>query len=125
MSRPAPSRHNRQTDVKPFSTALPSAEKLSLLRLLLSHLREARNFKRLAIAAMCAAGLAGGILVPVRASEARETRPQPGLTYTNITVASEPWSIHVLKIDRSRQDLAFFSAHARDKVLAVSLLAEQ
>ena len=36
-----------------------------------------------------------------------------------------PWSIHVIKIDRARKDLTFFSAHARGKVLGVSLLAEQ
>jgi hypothetical protein len=36
-----------------------------------------------------------------------------------------PWSIHIITIDRSRKDLAFFSAHANDKVLAVSLLADQ
>jgi hypothetical protein len=51
--------------------------------------------------------------------------PEAGLTYTNERVPSEPWSIHVLKVDRSQRDLEFFSAHARNKVLAVSLIAEQ
>lgn len=50
---------------------------------------------------------------------------EPGLSYTNVKVASEPWSIHVLKIDRSRKDLTFYSAHARGRVLGVSLLADQ
>lgn len=67
------------------------------------------------------------------AKSARRSTPAPaavpssgsGLTYQNVKVASEPWSIHVLKIDRSRKDLAFYSAHARDKVLGVSLIAEQ
>ncbi len=55
----------------------------------------------------------------------REIKSEPGITYTNHVVASEPWSIHVLKIDRSQKDLTFYSAHARDKVLGVSLLADQ
>ena len=36
-----------------------------------------------------------------------------------------PWSIHILKIDRSRKDLTFFAAHAKDRVLGVSMIAEQ
>ncbi|HEY0551702.1 MAG TPA: hypothetical protein VGF13_19005, partial [Verrucomicrobiae bacterium] len=47
------------------------------------------------------------------------------MSYTNIKVASEPWSIHVLKIDRSQKDLTFFSAHAGSKVLGVSYLRDQ
>src|SRR2546428_7399743 len=77
----------------------------------------------------CAAGLGmlltAIMLVGARASEPREIKAEPGLTYTNEKIASEPWSIHVLKIDRSRSDLTFFSAHARDRVLAVSLIADQ
>lgn len=56
---------------------------------------------------------------------ARDFGAEPGLSYTNIKVAAEPWSIHVLKIDRSRKDLIFFSAHARDKVLGVSYIRDQ
>jgi hypothetical protein len=59
------------------------------------------------------------------ASDAPGGESGSGLSYTNVKVASEPWSIHVLKIDRSRKDLIFFSAHARDRVLGVSLLADQ
>src|ERR1043166_3665370 len=69
--------------------------------------------------------LAFGMLIPARAAITREIKSEPGLVYTNEKVPSEPWSIHVLKIDRSRKDLTFFSAHARDKVLAVSRLADQ
>jgi exopolysaccharide biosynthesis protein len=50
---------------------------------------------------------------------------EAGLTYTNIKVASEPWSIHVLKIDRSQKDLTFASAHAGTKVLSVSFVKDQ
>lgn len=52
-------------------------------------------------------------------------RSEPGLIYTNEFVARVPWSIHVLKIDRAQADLTLFSAHAKDKVLAVSLVADQ
>ena len=52
-------------------------------------------------------------------------RQEPGIYYTNEVLPRVPWSIHVVKIDRSRKDLAFFSAHARDRVLGVSLLADQ
>jgi hypothetical protein len=74
--------------------------------------------------------LALGVIGPrmlsqARASDAREATSEPGLTYTNVRVANVPWSIHVLKIDRSRKDLTFFAAHAKDKVLGVSLLADQ
>src|SRR5580765_7027353 len=77
----------------------------------------------LVLALLCARGA-------VQAGETRETSFAPvpseaGLAYANLKVASEPWSIHVLRIDRSRKDLTFFSAHAKDKVLAVSLIADQ
>ena len=83
--------------------------------------------------AVCVLGLASLLVVVIFGSRmiahgdpsTRDATAEPGLSYTNIRVASEPWSIHVLKIDRSRKDLTFFAAHARDKVLAVSLIAEQ
>ncbi|HWN94098.1 MAG TPA: hypothetical protein VNT99_03625, partial [Methylomirabilota bacterium] len=55
----------------------------------------------------------------------RQIKAEPGLTYTNDRIASVPWSLHVVKIDRSQKDLLLYSAHARDKVLGVSLLADQ
>ncbi len=115
--------------MKPPGNAMPSAKQPPVLPPPLPHSRKGRKFTPLVITAICAAGLAAflarGMLAPARAGGPRETKPEPGLSYTNARVASEPWSIHVLKIDRSRQDLTFFSAHARDKVLAVSLIAEQ
>jgi hypothetical protein len=81
------------------------------------------------ITAVCAAGLAlflaSGILARAGDPESREAKTEPGVAYSNDRVARVPWSIHVVKIDRSRKELAFFSAHAKDKVLGVSLLAEQ
>jgi hypothetical protein len=79
--------------------------------------------------ATCVAGLAlllaMGIPPAVGAAGSGLLKSEPGLSYTNVKVASEPWSIHVLKIDRSQKDLTFYSAHARGRVLAVSLLADQ
>lgn len=79
--------------------------------------------------AMCIAGsallFAIGFVPEASAAGPSLLRSEPGLSYTNIKVASEPWSIHVLKIDRSQKDLAFFSAHAKNRVLGVSLVAEQ
>jgi hypothetical protein len=49
----------------------------------------------------------------------------PGLTYTNQRIARVPWSIHVLRIDRAQTNLFLYSSHARGKVLAVSLIADQ
>ena len=65
--------------------------------------------------------------IPARAvdSDTQAAKAEPGVAYSNDRVARVPWSIHVVKIDRSRKDLTFFSAHAKDKVLGVSLLAEQ
>ena len=59
------------------------------------------------------------------AAEFRPVKGEPGLSYKNEKVSSEPWSIHVLRVDRAQKDLALYSAHARGKVLGVSLLAEQ
>jgi len=78
---------------------------------------------------ICAAGLAVllavGMLGRARASDARPSKSEPGISYSNDRIARAPWSIHVLKIDRSQKDLTFFSAHARNKVLAVSMIADQ
>ena len=114
-----------------------------------------KRLSALAITAICAGSvvlflgtgiLAVGIVVKAHAAESRQEPSQrvravepreplepaatkvgndQGLSYFNDKKPNGPISIHVLKIDRSRKDLGFFSAHARDKVLAVSLLADQ
>lgn len=61
----------------------------------------------------------------VSAEAALRTASEAGLTYINEKVARVPWSIHVLKVDRSRKDLAFFAALADHRVLGVSLIADQ
>ncbi len=50
---------------------------------------------------------------------------EAGLTYTNQRVARVPWSIHVLKVDRSQTNLIWYSAHAGRRVLGVSLIGDQ
>lgn len=52
-------------------------------------------------------------------------KPEPDLTYTNVTITNGPFSIHVVKVRRSQKDLTFFSAHAKDQVLGVSRISEQ
>jgi hypothetical protein len=83
----------------------------------------------LIVAGVLASGLVGflaiGLLVRAGASDPREPKSEPGVSYSNDRIARVPWSIHVLKIDRSRKDLAFVAAHAKDKVLGVSMLAQQ
>jgi hypothetical protein len=65
-----------------------------------------------------------GFCVLAVSAPAAETS-EPGISYRNEKVEREPWSIHVIQIDRSRKDLGFFAPHARGRVLGVSLLAEQ
>jgi hypothetical protein len=70
---------------------------------------------------------------PTAPREERAARPAPandnaGITYRNHKITTDdgqPVSLHILKIDRSRADLGFYSAHARDKVLAVSFIKDQ
>lgn len=69
--------------------------------------------------------LALGICVQAASPDIRRTKSDPGVSYWNEHVADVPWSIHVLKIERSRKDLAFVAALARDKVLGVSMIADQ
>lgn len=84
---------------------------------------------RFAVAAACAVSFGaffalGGITRGAN-SDWREVKDEPGVSYKNERIARAPWSIHVLRIDRSRKDLGFVAAHARDKVLGVSMIAQQ
>ncbi len=85
-----------------------------------------RVSRLLLIIVVCVADLAAflGLGNPGSAA-AREPKSEPGVSYKNERVASVPWSIHVLKIDRTRKDLTYVAAHAKGKVLGVSLIAEQ
>lgn len=70
--------------------------------------------------------LAGSVCTASSASpQIRGSRSDAGVSYWNERFSSVPWSVHIVKIDRSRKDLGFFSAHARNRVLGVSMIAEQ
>jgi hypothetical protein len=88
-----------------------------------------------ACAAIFATLLTLGIVVRACGSESREgvsasasvsaNTSEPGISFTSEKNPSIPWLISTLKIDRSRKDLTFFTPHAKNRVLGVSLLAEQ
>jgi hypothetical protein len=67
----------------------------------------------------------GWAILSAGVSAAASANADSGITYTNHRMDRVPWSIHVVKVDRSRKDLGFFAAHARDRVLGVSLIAQQ
>ena len=50
---------------------------------------------------------------------------EPGVTHRHEQVASAPWSIHIVKVDRTRKDLAFYAPLATGTVLGVNLISEQ
>ena len=81
------------------------------------------------LAAICisvlAASFALGTFAQAAAPEIRGTKSVGGVSYWNERVANVPWSIHIMKIDRSRKDLGFVAGLARDKVLGVSMIADQ
>ena len=70
-------------------------------------------------------GAASGLLV--RASDERPQAPRSGLgiRYDHDEVAKVPWSIHVLKVDRSRTDLEFHTTLARTNTFGFTTLSEQ
>ncbi|MBN8246767.1 MAG: phosphodiester glycosidase family protein [Verrucomicrobia bacterium] len=49
----------------------------------------------------------------------------PGLAYTNSRVAKGPWSIHIVRMERGRPELALESVHAGGRALGLSPLTEQ
>lgn len=48
-----------------------------------------------------------------------------GISYTNEVVPSVPWSIHIVKIDRARQDVRFTTALGGGSVLGMGIVSEQ
>ena len=67
-------------------------------------------------------------VLPATPKAARPADGGDGVTYQNHQLTAdndEPWSLHILKIDRSRTDLGFYSAHAQNRVLAVSYIRDQ
>src|SRR4051812_48072925 len=51
--------------------------------------------------------------------------PVSGILYTNYRIRSEPWSIHVVKVDRKNPSFELRSMHAEAKALGLSTLTEQ
>jgi hypothetical protein len=49
----------------------------------------------------------------------------PGVTYTNVVIPTAPWSIHVVRIDRSNSALEIQSRHAGGGALGMSTLRDQ
>ena len=60
-------------------------------------------------------------LSPARAADAPTKYPSigPGLTYSHERQGEVPWSIHVLKIDRTQEDLRIVAPLARSRVVSV------
>lgn len=49
----------------------------------------------------------------------------PGVTYTNVRIRTAPWSVHVVRVDRTDPTLHILSSHARGGVGRISTLSEQ
>src|SRR5262249_55013540 len=91
-----------------------------------------KSTRRNALSSLFRGGLSGCLLALVLAgdsipgaSNAIAGEVCPGLTYKNERVASVPWSIHVLQIDRSRQDFKFRPTLGQHEMLGLSTLSEQ
>ena len=67
-------------------------------------------------------GCALGVGIFVEA--ARGAQP-PGVTYTNVVIPDEPWSIHVVQIDRAGSRCEIQTPHAGKGALGLSTLRDQ
>lgn len=61
---------------------------------------------------------------PVHGSS-REISAEPGISYFQERIPEEPWSIHVIKVERSRHDLDFYAPLAGGRVLGLATLSAQ
>lgn len=82
-----------------------------------------RRIGLLSLAAAAAAFLSGCHRDPPLPTAFAE--PVPGLGYTNERTASGPWSLHVVRVDRSKPAFTLHSVHAHGKALGLSPLSEQ
>lgn len=71
-------------------------------------------------AVSCAALISAG---QIRAQQFADFTP--GVAYANDIVPKEPWSIHLVRVDRSRHELELRSAHAMNSALGLSTLTAQ
>jgi large repetitive protein len=51
--------------------------------------------------------------------------PVPGLVYTNYRVTSVPWSIHVVRVDRTNAAFELHSVHAEQRAVGLDTLSSQ
>jgi len=76
-----------------------------------------RLFTGMMIAAAGVAGAAdGGLHLP---------QPTPGVHYTNVVIREVPWSIHVIRVERSNALYEIQSKHAHGSALGLSTLSDQ
>jgi len=76
--------------------------------------------------ALCILWFASVFVVASRAEETPEfERKHRGVSYSHDEVRDLPWSIHVLKVDRSRGDYEFHTTVARSNGLSLGTMTEQ
>src|SRR5690242_6011332 len=56
---------------------------------------------------------------------ARLLELEPGVGYKNVRMADGPWSIPVVRVDRSKPELRLESVHARGRAVGLSSLTDQ
>jgi hypothetical protein len=81
-----------------------------------------------AVAGLWAAMLLGpssGSIATAKEPPVSLAEVSPGIAYANPHIASGPWSIHLVKIDRKRADLVVESRHAGPGAVGLSTLTEQ
>ena len=73
-----------------------------------------------------AAGLVLAVVIalPTASCDSRKTAGS-GISYTHDRVSRVPWSIHVLKVDRSRSNLELHTTLAQGHVIGLSTLVQQ
>jgi hypothetical protein len=65
---------------------------------------------------------------PVRLIASEDNAEQliePGIYYRNDKFPEVPWSIHIVKVERTRPEFDFLSTKAKDTILALSTLTDQ
>lgn len=74
---------------------------------------------------LCSAVLFCALIATAPASTNRHPDPGNGFIYRNDKVADVPWSIHFLKVDRTRADLRFETSLGAGNQIGMSLVSEQ
>ena len=64
-------------------------------------------------------------LLPSVLAMAEQPKAGRGFSYHHDEISAVPWSIHVIKVDRSAQDLEFHTTLAKGTILGLSTLTEQ